>query len=67
MSPELQSRILLDQYKLRFYWSAEMKSWWLEETAYNGQLWQSRFYHANSEQDTVISAIEYLNGFRKRE
>ena len=64
MSPELQIRTLLNQYKLRFNWSAEMKSWWLDGTAFNGQLWQSQFFQANSEQDAVFSAIEYLDGFR---
>jgi hypothetical protein len=67
MSPEMQIHTLLDQYKLRFNWSAEMKSWWLEGTAYNGQLWQSQFFHANSEQDAMVSAIQYLNGFRNLE
>jgi hypothetical protein len=67
MSPELQIRDLLDQFKLRFNWSVEMKSWWLEGTAFNGQLWQSQFFHANNEQDAVSSAIEYLNSFRKHE
>jgi hypothetical protein len=65
MSPELQFRTLLDQYKLRFNWSVEMKSWWLEGKTFNGQLWQSQFFHANNEQDAVFSAIEYLNGFRR--
>jgi hypothetical protein len=67
MSPELQFRILLDQHKLRFNWSAEMKSWWLVGTAFNGQLWQSQFFHANNEQEAIVSAIQYLDGFRKRE
>jgi hypothetical protein len=67
MSPELQISTLLDQYKLRFNWSAEMKSWWLDGKAFNGQLWQSQFFHANNEQDAVFSAIEYLDGFQRCE
>ena len=67
MSPELLFHTLLNQYKLRFTWSTEMNTWWLEGTAFNGQLWRSQYFRANDEQDARISAIEYLNGFRTLE
>jgi hypothetical protein len=64
MSPELKFHTLLDELKLRFSWSAEMKSWWLEGKTFNGQQWQSQYFSANNEQEAVFSAIEYLSGFR---
>jgi hypothetical protein len=67
MSSELHFYTLLERFKLRFKWSPEMKAWWLEGTAFNGQLWQSQFFHASNEQDAIVSAIEYLDGFRRRQ